>query len=274
MTHPRQPVSSLISYLAPWQHAGIIRQFASREVHSRYRQSWLGAAWAVLTPLLMLAVYTFVFRHIFNVRWGDTGGSDLGFAVRLYAGLAVFNFFAECVSRAPRLVLDQPHLVKKVLFPLEVLPWASAAAAAVHLAIAFVLLLVLGTWDSGRLPVTVVALPLVWAPMLPLVVGLGWWLAALGTYVRDIGQLIALALSLLMFLSPIFFPIEAVPAAVRPWLVANPLAPIITQTRHVLLDGQWPAWGVLAVNFVVCLAIAAAGAAFFRKVRPGFPDVV
>nr|WP_255429296.1 ABC transporter permease [Ramlibacter albus] len=264
----------MISYLAPWQHAGIIRQFASRDVHSRYRQSWLGAAWAVITPLLMLAVYTFVFRHIFGLRWGDSGGSDLGFAVRLYAGLAVFNFFAECVSRAPRLVLDQPHLVKKVRFPLEVLPWASALSAGVHLVIALVLLLALGAWDSGRVPPTVLALPFVWLPMLPLVVGLGWWLAALGTYVRDIGQLIALALSFLMFLSPIFYPIEAVPAALRPWLVVNPLAPVITQTRQVLLEGVWPAWGSLALNFIVCVAIAVAGAAFFRKVRSGFPDVV
>jgi lipopolysaccharide transport system permease protein len=267
-------VSPLISYLIPWQHAGLIRQFASREVHSRYRQSWLGAAWAVITPLLMLAVYTFVFRHIFGLRWGDSGGTDLGFAVRLYAGLAVFNFFAECAGRAPRLVLDQPHLVKKVKFPLEVLPWASAAAAGVHLAIALVLLLVLGAWDSGRIPATALALPLVWLPMLPLVVGLGWWLAALGTYVRDIGQLISLVLSLLMFMSPIFFPIEAVPKALQPWLAVNPLAPIITQTRQVLLEGAWPAWGALALNLLVCLAIAAAGAAFFRAVRPGFPDVV
>ena len=267
-------MSSLVSYLAPWQHAGIIRQFASRDVHSRYRQSWLGAGWAVITPLLMLAVYTFVFRHIFGVRWGGSAGSDLGFAVRLYAGLAVFNFFAECVSRAPRLVLDQPHLVKKVRFPLEVLPWATALAAAVHLAIALGLLLILGVWDSGRVPATAIAVPLVWLPLLPLVVGLGWWLSALGTYVRDIGQLIALALSLLMFLSPIFFPIEAVPAALQPWLVVNPLAPVITQTRQVLLEGIWPAWSSLAINFAVCLAIAAAGAAFFRAVRAGFPDVV
>ena len=267
-------MSSLLSYLLPWRHAGIIRQFASREVHSRYRQSWLGAAWAVLTPLLMLAVYTFVFRRIFGVRWGTTNETDLAFAVRLYAGLAIFNFFAECASRAPRLVLDQPHLVKKVRFPLEVLPWASTLAAAVHLVIATGLLLVLGLWDAGHLPLTVVALPLVWLPMLPLTVGLGWWLSALGTYVRDIGQLISLALSLLMFLSPIFFPVEAVPPALRRFMFLNPLAPVMTQTRQVLLEGVWPAWHLLAVNFGACLLVALAGAAFFRAVRSGFPDVV
>ncbi|MGE4239894.1 ABC transporter permease [Ramlibacter sp.] len=267
-------MTSLASYLWPRRHASLIRQFASREVHSRYRQSWLGAAWAVLTPLLMLAVYTLVFRHVFGVRWGTTNEGDLAFAVRLYAGLAVFQFFAECVGRAPRLVLDQPHLVKKVRFPLEVLPWSTTLAAAVHLVIALVLLVVLSLWDAGRVPVTLVALPLVWLPLLPLTVGLGWWLSALGTYVRDVGQVIALVLSLLMFLSPIFYPVEAVPAALRRWLFLNPLAPIITQTRQVLLEGVWPAWTPLALNLLVCLAIAAAGAAFFRAVRSGFPDVV
>ncbi|HVZ46400.1 MAG TPA: ABC transporter permease [Ramlibacter sp.] len=268
-------MSSLVTYLVPWRHAGLIRQFAERDVHARYRASWLGLGWAVLTPLLTLAVYTFVFRHIFGVRWGSAPeGSNIGFAVRLYCGLALFNFFAECVSRAPRVVLDQPHLVKKVRFPLEVLPWASALAAGVHLAIALVLLLALSWWDSGRLPATLVALPLVWLPLAPLVVGLGWWLAALGAYIRDIGQLIALLLSLLMFMSPIFFPLEAVPAALRPWLVVNPLAPLITGTRQVLLEGTWPSWSALALNFAVCVAIAAGGAAFFRAVRPGFAEVV
>jgi lipopolysaccharide transport system permease protein len=267
-------MSPLLGYLLPWRQYGVIRQFAAREVHARYRQSLLGTAWAVITPLLMLVVYTFVFRRIFGVRWGTSVESDLSFGVRLYAGLAIFNFFAECASRAPRLVLDQPHLVKKVRFPLEVLPWASAAAAAVHLLIASALLVVLALWDMGRLPFTVIALPLVWLPLVPLAVGTGWWLSALGTYIRDIGQLIALALSLLMFLSPIFFPVEAVPEMVRGWLFLNPLAPVMTQTRQVLLEGVWPAWHVLAINLAACVAIAATGAAFFRSVRSGFADVV
>lgn len=265
---------SVFSYLVPWRHASLIRQFVAREVASRYRQSWLGMLWVLLTPLLMLGVYTLVFRHIFKVRWVGAEESNLAFALRLYAGLAVFNFFSECLVRAPRLVLDQPHLVKKVLFPLEILPWVNALANLVHLGIAALLLLAFTAASTGSVHVTLLALPLVWLPLLPLCVGLGWILAAVGTYVRDVGQVIGLALSLLLFLSPVFFPIEALPAALRGWAFLNPLALIMTQTREVLLAGHWPDWSTLGLHAVACVMLAVAGAAFFRATRKGFADVV
>lgn len=265
----------LLSYFFPWRHAGLIGQFARREIDTRYRQSMLGTVWAFLTPLLMLGVYTFVFRFVFKLRWGGAGDeTDLAFALRLFAGLSVFNYFAECVSRAPRLVLDQPHLVKKVIFPLEVLPWINALAALANLSVALLLLLLFGAWDQGGLPLTVLALPLVWLPLLPLCVGLGWLLTAIGTYVRDIGQVLGMLVSLLMFLSPIFFPVEALPAALRPWMFLNPLALTITQTRQVLLDGLWPDWSALALHLAMCCLLAALSAAFFKAARKGFSDVV
>ena len=266
---------TLFSYLFPRRYAGLIRQFVRREFDARYRQSFLGVMWAFLTPLLMLGVYTLVFRFIFKLRWGGTGDeSDLAFALRLYAGLAVFNFFAECVNKAPRLILDHPQLVKKVVFPLEILSWVSALAALTHLGVALLLMLVFGIWAQGGLPLTVLALPLVWLPLLPLCVGLGWLLAAIGTYVRDVSQVLGMLVSLLMFLSPIFFPVEAIPPAVRPWLFLNPLALTITQTRQVLLDGQWPDWPAYTIHLIACCAVAVLGAAFFRAARKGFADVV
>lgn len=266
---------TLLSYLFPWRYVNLIRQFVRREFDARYRQSLLGISWAFLTPLLMLGVYTLVFRFIFKMRWGGTGDeSDLAFALRLYAGLAVFNFFAECVSRAPRLILDQPQLVKKVIFPLEILSWVSALAALTHLGVALLLLLVLGAWEHGGLHLTVVALPLIWLPLLPLCVGLGWLFAAIGTYVRDVGQILGMLVSLLMFLSPIFFPAEAIPPSVRPWLFLNPLALTITQTRQVVLDGHWPDWSAYTIHLIACFFIAIVGAAFFKVARKGFADVV
>jgi lipopolysaccharide transport system permease protein len=266
---------TLFSYLFPWHYAGLIKQFVLREFDARYRQSLLGVGWAFLTPMLMLGVYTLVFRFIFKLRWGGTGEeSDLAFALRLYAGLAVFNFFAECVNRAPRLILEQPQLVKKVIFPLEILSWVSALAALSHLIVALILMLALGLWEKGSLPITIVALPLVWLPLLPLCVGLGWLLAAIGTYVKDVSHVLGMFVSLLMFLSPIFFPVEAIPASIRPWLFLNPLALTITQTRQVLLDGQWPVWSAYAVHLMACCAIALLGAAFFKAARKGFADVV
>lgn len=258
----------------PWHHRSLIAQLAGREVHARYRQSWLGLLWMVLTPLLMLGIYTLVFRHIMRVRWYGLEESNLAFALRIYAGLAVFNFFAECVNRAPGLVLEQPHLVKKVVFPLEILPWVNATSAAAGLGVSGVLLLACTAVLNGGLPLTALALPLVWLPLLPLVLGLGWLLSGVGTYVRDVGQLLGMAVSALMFLSPIFFPVEALPASVRGWMLLNPLAWVMTGTRDVLLQGQWPDWQALGLLLVACTLLALLGAAFFRKVRTGFADVV
>lgn len=268
-------LSSVLSYLFPLRHAGLIGQFVRREFQTRYRESLLGVTWVFLTPLLMLGVYTFVFRFVFKQRWiGTTHDSDLTFAVRMYAGLAVFYFFAECVNRAPRLILDQPHLVKKVVFPLEILPWVNAFSSMVHLGVALVLLIAANVWDTGVVHLSALALPLVWLALLPLCVGLGWILAAVGTFVRDIGQILGLVVSLMMFLTPIFFPLEALPIELQPWMFLNPLALTITQTRQVLLDGMWPDWSALAIHFIACFLISVFGGAFFKHVRKGFADVV
>lgn len=267
-------MNGLASYLLPWRHIGLIRQFAGREVHARYRQSWLGAVWLVLTPLAMLGIYTLVFRHVMRVRWQDLDEGNLSFALRIYAGLAVFNFFAECVNRAPNLVREQPHLVKKVVFPLEVMAWVNVATAMVGLLVSMALLLCLGFWDKGGLSMSALALPLVWLPMVPLCLGLGWLLSGIGTYVQDVGQLLGMVLSALMFLSPIFFPVEALPEAVRGWMFLNPLALVMTQTREVILLGVWPNWYALGLELLLCTVVALLGAAFFRLARKGFADVV
>jgi lipopolysaccharide transport system permease protein len=272
--HESAVLDPLSSYLFPLRHVGLISQLARREVHTRYRQSWLGTAWLVLTPLMMLVLYTSVFRHVFQVRWSPPSEGNLAFGLRLYAGLAVFNFFAECVSRAPTLVAEQPHLVKKVVFPLEVLPWASVTAGLVHLGIAALVLLGLRWLGMGEIPISALALPLVWLPLVPMCVGLGWALSAVGTFIRDIGQILSMILTGLMFLSPVFFPAEALPSGLRDWMWLNPLAPIMTQTRTVLLEGQWPDWGLLSLSLVASLLVAWAGASLFRRLRPGFSDVV
>ena len=262
-------------YLWPAAHADLVQQFVAREWHSRYRQSLLGSAWALITPLLTLAVYTFVFRQVFKLRWPEGGqDSNVGFALRIYAGLALFQFFAECVNRAPNLVLEQPHLVKKVVFPLEILAWVSTCSALVHLGIAWCILVLGLWWTNGAVAWTVVVAPLVWLPLVALATGLGWFFAAIGTFWRDIGQLLSLALSLLMFLSPIFFPFSALPVAIQPWAQWNPLALPITLTRTVMIDGQWPDWSAWAWYSLACMAVTVVGARFFAAARKGFADVL
>ena len=271
------PIRQLIAYLIPHEHWELIRQLAARDVALRYRQSWLGAGWLLITPMLMLAVYTLIFRHVLNLKWpGSDGGtgSDLAFAANLFSGLLVFNFFADCLNRAPRLVIDQPHLVKKVVFPLHILAWTNLLQALVALLVSLSLL-VLARWVDGGVPsLALLALPLVWAPLALLILGLGWLLSALGTYIRDVGQVVGLLTGVLLFLSPIFFPVSALPRGWQAWLSLNPLATVIEQTRLVIMHGAWPNWSALAWLMAACLAVAVIGALFFQRVRSGFADVV
>ncbi len=287
LQHRRAALSALMADLWaacwPMRHAGLVRQLAGRDVTERFRGQWLGWAWLVLAPLLMVAVYTLVLRHAMGVRWGGAGPAadaasgwvgDVDFAVRLMCALLPFNWLAECVARGPRLVGDVPHLVKKVVFPLEVLPWVVAVAALVPLGAGLAVTLAVQGLAMGSLPVTVLWLPLVWLPLWPLGLGLMWVLAAVGTYVKDVAQLVAPALGALLFLSPVFYELRTLPTGLRDALSWSPLAVVMEQTRAVVVMGQAPDGLVLLAALAVGLGVAAVGAALFQRVRAGFADVV
>jgi lipopolysaccharide transport system permease protein len=263
-----------LAYFLPLRQRTLIWQFARRDVLARYRGSLLGLGWSFLTPLLMLAVYTFVFRVVFKARWGAGGADDFEFALQVYAGLIVFGLFSEVISRAPRLVLDQPNLVTKVVFPLEILPWVAVLAGLFHLALNLVALLAAAAIARGGLPLSILALPLVLIPFVPLLLGLGWFLASLGVFIRDVGQITSLAVTLLMFLSPVFYPVSSLPERWQPWLLANPLTPVMEQLRRVALEGMWPDWPQLALHLAISSAVAWLGAHWFAATRKGFADVI
>lgn len=267
-------MNNLLGYFWPKKHWALVMQMAARDVSMRYRQSWLGLAWLVLTPMAMLAVYTLVFKQVFQVRWSAPEEGHWAFALRIYAGLAVFNFFAEFVNRAPALLVEQPHLVKKVVFPLETLPWVSLLSGMTGLLVATGVLLLLSLLGMGHVPITASALWLVWLPLVPLCLGLGWALAALGAFVRDIGQILSMVMSALVFVSPVFFPVDVLPKVAQDWMWLNPLAGPMTQTRLVLLDGVWPNWSSWGTSMLTGLAVAWLGAVLFNKLRPGFADVL
>lgn len=276
----RQFLASLFPMLAsPWRYRALMWQMIRREVIGRYRGSWLGILWSFITPVLMLTVYTFVFGVVFQARWsgGATAiGADnkLEFAMVLFAGLIVFNLFAECVGRAPGLVLDNVNYVKKVIFPLEILPWVSLGSALFHAAISLGVLVVgLLALGFGLTP-TALLLPLVLLPYLLVVMGISWFLAALGVFVRDIGQVVGMALTVLMFLSPIFYPASALPEGIREWLFVNPVTLAIEQTRAVLIWGRTPDWGELGRYALAALPVAWLGFFWFQKTRKGFADVL
>lgn len=266
----------LLSALFPWSQRHLILQFSKREILARYRGSILGLAWVVINPLLMLAVYTFVFQYVFKSKWPTStvnqGGLD--FSIQVYSGLILFNCFAEIISRAPRLILEQPNLVKKVVFPLEILPWVSVLAGLFHLTLnSFILLGAL--WiNQGHLPSTLLALPVLWLPFIFLLLAIAWLLAALGTYLRDLAQITVMAINMLMFLSPIFYATSALPPRWQPWLQLNPLTFFIETQRNMLVQNIWPNPKTLFLYLLGTLIAAGVNAYIFLQLKKGFADVL
>jgi lipopolysaccharide transport system permease protein len=256
-------------------HRALVAQLTRRDVVGRYRGSIMGIAWSFLSPLIMLAIYTFVFSVVFRTRWGgQADATTSGFAVVLFSGLIVHGLFSECVNRAPGLILAQANLVKKVVFPLEILPWVSMGSALFHAGASLVVLLVVQLVTTHTLPWTVVFLPLVVVPLVIGTMGVSWLLAALGVFVRDIGQMTGMLTSVLLFLSPVFYPTDALPERFRPWLYLNPLTPIIEDARNLLVFGRVPDFDRLLAVLVVSLVVAQVGFWFFQRTRRGFADVV
>ncbi|MBL8583992.1 MAG: ABC transporter permease [Rhizobiaceae bacterium] len=250
-----------------------------REITGRYRGSALGVVWSLLTPLLMLAVYTLVFGVVLKSRWDIPGRegaahSTAEFAVILFCGLIVFQYFSEVVTAAPGLVLANVNYVKKIVFPVHILPVVSAGAALFHAAVSMLVLLVFAAVVFGGLPSTVLLLPVAFAPLVVMGLGLTWILAALGVYFRDIGQLIGPLVTASMFLSPVLFQRSAMPEWLQPALLLNPLTIPVESVRAVTLFGQAPDWTALGLYSLAAIAVAFAGEAFFQATRRGFADVL
>lgn len=260
-------------------NAGLTRQLVARDFAARYRGSLLGVFWSVLTPLLMLAVFTFVFGSILEARWARPGGAGearpLGeFAVIIFAGQILFQFFAEVANQAPGLIVANRVYVKKVKFPLGILPVVSLTVALIQLGINFLVLLVFAYVAFGGLPATVLLAPVVMAPLALMVLGLAWALAALGTYLRDVSQVIGALTTALMFLCPLFFPRELMAEPTRTAMAFNPLTIPVESLRKVALFGELPDFWALGAHAAAAVVIAGLGAWFFALTRRGFADVL
>lgn len=264
-------------FLSLKRHYPLILQLVKREVISRYRGSFLGLLWSFINPILMLAIYTFVFSVVFKVRLDQTTvvyDDKFAFALSLFAGLIIFNLFSECLSRAPGLILANVNYVKKIIFPLEILPWVTLGSTLFHAGVSFLILLAFLLLIGHPIHWTLIFLPIIVFPFLLLIMGLSWLLASIGVFVRDIGQFIGLILTMLLFMSPIFYPASALPESVRDYLFLNPLTFIIEQVRAVILYGRLPDWVGLAVYYIIALFVAWIGLIWFNKTRKGFADVL
>ncbi len=273
--HASQPTSPTSLFKSLWQHRELIRQMAWREVIGRYRGSVMGLLWSFLNPVLMLAVYTFVFSVVFKARWGSGGEETKSmFALVLFVGMTVHALLAEVLNRAPGLILSHVNYVKKVIFPLEILPVISFISAFFHTIVSLLVLLVAALIIKGALPSTIVFFPFVILPLAILILGAAWILASLGVYLRDISLTINIVTMVMLFLAPVFYPVSALPEAYRHWLFINPLTFIIEQAREVLIWGHSPDWSGLILYTVFASIFAWVGYAWFQKTRKGFADVL
>lgn len=245
-----------------------------RDVVGRYKGSVMGLLWSFLNPILMLLIYTFVFSVIFKARWGGPDESKTQFAVVLFAGMIVQSLFAEVINKAPALIISNTNFVKKVVFPLEILPVITMGAALFHNAISILVLLIAFFLFNGYIQWTIIFLPLIIIPFVILIQGLAWMLASLGVFLRDIAQSVGIMTTVLSFLAPVFYPVSALPVGLQPYIKLNPLTVIIEQARAVLVFGKFPNWAELGIYTFISVLVAWLGYAWFQKTRKAFADVI
>ena len=258
-----------------YRHRSLIKQFAWRDFVSRYKGSFLGVFWSFITPLMMLAVYAFVFSVIFKSKWNaQTDQSQVDFALTLFCGLTVFNIFAEAVTRAPALILAYPNYVKKVVFPLEILPVAALATSLLNACVSLLILLpanLIFNWTISR---TIILFPLVLIPLCALILGCTWFLSSLGVFVRDIGQAVGVLVTILLFVSGVFFPPTAIPKDFVFIMKPNPLINILEDSRRTLMWGSFPDWEWLFVAIIGSIIVMMLGYAWFMRTKKAFADVI
>lgn len=273
--HSEQPTSLFSLGKNLWLYRQLIFQMSKREVVGRYRGSFMGLAWSFFNPVLMLAVYTFVFSVVFKAKWGIGGEENkTEFAIVLFVGMIVHGLFAEVINRAPTLVLSNINYVKKVVYPIEILPVIGMGASLFHTIVSILVLLSAFAFLNGFIYWTILLVPIVIFPLILLTLGVAWMLASLGVFVRDVGQSIGIITTVMLFLAPVFYPMAAIPKQYQNYLLINPLTFIIEQSRQVLIFGQLPNWNGLAIYGVISVLIAWIGYWWFQKTRKGFADVL
>lgn len=273
--HVAQPTSPLDMFRTVWRHRALIGQMTVREVVGRYRGSFLGLTWSFFNPLLMLLVYTFVFTTVFHSRWG--GGASTGkvdFAIVLFIGMIVYALFAENVNRAPVLIVSNVNYVKRVVFPLEVLPVIGVGASIFHCLISLLVWLLAYLVLVGIPHMTALLFPLVILPFIVGILGISWFLASLGVFLRDVAQTTGIITTALMFLAPVFYSVDNLPHGFKYIVLANPATFIIEQSRVVLVWGRAPDWIGLGIYTMISLTVAWLGYWWFQKTRKGFADVL
>ena len=266
--------SPLEMFKSAFKNRSLIFQMTKREVIGRYRGSMLGIAWSFFNPLIMLAVYTIVFSTVFQAKWGAGSDSKTEFALVLFIGMIVHSVLAESMNSSPTLMLRNVNYVKKVVFPLEIFPWVVLGSTLFHACISIIVWGLFYLIVNFSLQWTFIFLPLILLPLVLFSLGVSWILASLGVYIRDIGQMTGVLTTILLFMSPIFYPASRLPEPYQTIIYLNPLTFVIEQSRDVLIWGNVPDWSGMTIAYIVSMLVAWTGFVWFQKTRKGFADVL
>ena len=264
--------STLLSSLI--KHRELLWDLVKRDFIGRYKGSILGVFWSLFNPLFMLAIYTIVFSVAFKARWGSGEESKISFAIVLFSGIIIHNFFAECLNRSPSLIASNPNYVKKVVFPLEILPWMALFSALLHFFVSFGVLLFFCLLAGVPVHIGVLLTPIILIPLILMTMGLSWIFASLGVYLRDLSQIMGVVTTVALFLAPVFYRIESLPEAYQALLAWNPITLPIIQLRDLMLWGKPLQWGQWAASLFIGIAVCYVGYWWFQKSRRGFADVL
>ncbi len=256
------------------QNLNLVLQLTKRGILGRYRGSVLGMAWSLLTPLLMLVVYTVVFSVVFQAKWDHPGAQNANFGVILFSGMIVHALFSEPMVLSAQAVIQNAQYVKKVVFPLPVLGWVTVLVASFQALLSFIILLIFMLFSGMSLHLSLLWTPIVMLPLCILALGVSWLLSSTTVYIRDLGQLVGIAATVLLFISPVFYPVERLPDLWQKLIYLNPISFIVDQVRQVAIYGGTPDWQGLGLYALIALAIAWLGLIWFQKLRPGFADVL
>jgi lipopolysaccharide transport system permease protein len=259
-----------------WELPGrseLIRSLARRELAARYRGSALGVVWAMLTPAVMIAIYTFIFAGIFGARFGQNG-TAWDYALYLFCALLPWTAFQDSLQVSSNVIVAHANLVKRVVFPLEALPVAQVLAALATQMLGTIVLVAATIIIRGEFHASLVWLPALVLPQFLLMLGASWLVASLGVFLRDTGQVVGLLLVAWMFLTPIIYPEQLVPPRYQAFISANPFTPLVRNYRRIILEGAWPDWTGLAYFTLFALAVFICGYWCFARMRKNFADVI
>jgi lipopolysaccharide transport system permease protein len=261
-------------FVSAWKYRELVLPLTRRRISARYRGSFLGMSWAILTPLMLLAIYTFIFSIVFQSKWGLESGNQTEFALVLFSGLILYSVFSDCVNEAPSLLVGNKLYIRQLVFPTEILAWTCVLGSLFNLAINSAILTIFYAIVMGPPPATLFLLPLIALPIVLMTLGAVWFLSSIGIFVQDLAQVVGLLTTALLFLSPIFYPASAVPESFQATYTLNPFVPILEMARDVIFSGELPAWQSLGKLFLGSWLFAWLGYIWFMKAKKGFADVV